>query len=102
MKGKEIKGNKTKIIQQHIVRFLKYLNDCKIIILSGLSYSLQPELASGWDFFGIGIFYFGLDRKIPKSRGSGFETPEGKIPNIPKSPASGLIFSGYPADISKR
>ena len=38
--------------------------------------SWEPELASGWDFFGIfGIFYFGLDRKIPtipKSRGSGF------------------------------
>ena len=28
--------------------------------------------------FGIGIFYFGLDRKIPKSRGSGsgFDNPE--------------------------
>ena len=59
-------------------------------------YGYRPELASGWDFFaipnpeswsrgfGIGIFYFGLDRKIPeipKSRGSGsgFENPE-KIP----------------------
>ena len=44
-------------------------------------------MASGRDFFGIpdpespGIFYFELDRKIPKSRGSrsGFENPE-KIP----------------------
>ena len=35
-----------------------------------------PELASGWDFFGIGIFYFWPDRKIPQSRGSGFENPE--------------------------
>ena len=59
-------------------------------------YGYRPELASGWDFFGIpnpeswsrgfgiGILYFGLDRKIPeipKSRGSGsgFENPE-KIP----------------------
>ena len=50
---------------------------------------LQSELASGWDFFGIGIFYFGLDRKkpkIPKSRGSGFENPE-KI-SKEKSPKS--------------
>ena len=39
-----------------------------------------PDFASGWDFsgyrprfrgFGIGIFDFGLDRKIPKSLGSG-------------------------------
>ena len=42
-------------------------------------------MASGWDFFGIGIFYFGVDRKIlniPKFRGSGsgFENPE-KIPS---------------------
>ena len=41
-------------------------------------------MASEWDFFGIGIFYFGLDWKIPKiskSRrsGSGFENPQ-KIP----------------------
>ena len=57
----------------------------------------KSELASGRDFFGIpnsesrswgfgiGIFYFGLDRKIPKipksrESGSGFENPE-KIPN---------------------
>ena len=33
--------------------------------------SHSPEFASGWDFFGIGIFCFGLNRKIPKSRGSG-------------------------------
>ena len=54
-------------------------------------------MASGWDFFGIpdpesrsrgfgiGIFYFGLDQKIPKipksrGSGSGFENPE-KIPS---------------------
>ena len=29
------------------------------------------KVALGWNFFGIGIFYFGLDQKIPKSRGSG-------------------------------
>ena len=40
----------------------------------------KSELASRWDFFGIGIFNFKLDRKIPKiskfwgSR-SGFENP---------------------------
>ena len=27
---------------------------------------VRAKLASGWDYFGIGIFYFGLDRKIPK------------------------------------
>ena len=59
-------------------------------------YEFKPEVASGWDFFGIpdpesrsrgfgiGIFYFGLDQKIPKipksrGSGSGFENPE-KIP----------------------
>ena len=64
--------------------------------LSSFLYSLIAELASGWDFFGIpdpksrsrgfgiGIFYFGLDQKIPKipksrGSGSGFENPE-KIP----------------------
>ena len=57
---------------------------------------ILAEMASRWDFFGIpnpesrsrgfriGIFYFGLDQKIPKmpkSRGSGwgFKNPE-KIP----------------------
>ena len=46
--------------------------------------SLRTELASVWYFSGprIEIFYFGLDRKIPKSRGSGVENPE-KIPLIP-------------------
>ena len=65
--------------------------------LSSFLYSLIAELASGWDFFGIpdpksrsrgfgiGIFYFGLDQKIPKipksrGSGSGFENPE-KIPS---------------------
>ena len=58
----------------------------------------DPELRSRG--FGIGIFYFGLDRKIPKipkslRSGSGFENPEkfrksrknpeSKIPKIPKS-----------------
>ena len=51
-----------------------------------LSLFYRAEFASGWDFsripspeeFGIGIFNFGLDRKIPKYRrsGSGFENPE--------------------------
>ena len=36
----------------------------------------SPELASGWDFFGIGIFYFGLDWKSSKS----WKNP--KIPGI--------------------
>ena len=54
---------------------LKYENIFKII---GYLYDLIPELASGWDFFGIGILYFELDRKIPKpwGSGSGFENPE--------------------------
>ena len=44
--------------------------------------------------FGIGIFYFGLDRKIskiPKSRGSGseFENP-GKIPKNPECLVPGI------------
>ena len=43
--------------------------------------------------FGIGIFYFGLDRKISKSRGSGFENPEKtrkKNPEIPKISGIGI------------
>ena len=46
--------------------------------------------------FGIGIFCFGLDRKIPKipkSRGSGFENPEKsqvKNPENPEIPGIGI------------
>ena len=41
-----------------------------------LTVTLKAELASGWDFFVIPNLrdrnsYFGLDRKIPKSRGLG-------------------------------
>ena len=40
----------------------------------GMGFFRDPEYRSRE--FGIGIFYFGLDRKISKSRGSGFENPE--------------------------
>ena len=47
--------------------------------------------------FRIGIFNFGLDRRVPKSRGSEFENPE-KIPSEKprKSRNSGkiLVLSG--------
>ena len=59
--------------------------------------------------FGIGIFCFGLDRKIPKipkSRGSGFENLE-KIPSTkfrkswnPGDRDRDFLSSGYPGDFS--
>ena len=56
-----------------------------ILLKPGIK-SFRSELASGWDFFGIPNpeIYFGLDRKIPTSRGSGsgFQDPQ-KIPKIP-------------------
>ena len=49
----------------------------------------DPELRSRG--FGIGIFYFGLDRKIPKitkslGSGSGFENPEKFQVKNPENP----------------
>ena len=68
--------------------------------------TLNPDVSKtrvgfGMRFFGIpriGIFYFGLDRKISKSlrSGSGAENPENpewKISKIPKSPGSGFILN---------
>ena len=59
--------------------------------------SLRAELAPGWNFPGIGIFYFRVDWKIPKipkslESGWGYENLEkilknleSEIPKIPKS-----------------
>ena len=62
------------------------INVTFIMLQSGFDFRMRffrdPESRSRG--FGIGIFYFGLDRKIPKipksrGSGSGFENPE-KIP----------------------
>ena len=46
-------------------------------------------MASGWNFIGIGIFYFGLDR------GSGFENLEKYRGKNPKNPDNGVFYTVY-------
>ena len=54
----------------------------------------DPESRISIPIFGIEIFYYELDQKIPKSRGSGFENTEKsrvKNPDNPKSPGIGTL-----------
>ena len=55
----------------------------------------KPELASRWDFFGIGIFNFKLDRKIPKISKFWVQDRDSEIPQdseweSPKIPGIGV------------